>query len=79
MVSVNFQNVKVYPTSGTTNKIQAAPFPSSIEQPKTTTPAFKAEGYKDAITVRTQLTTSDEKKKYEEISKELSSKYRKKL
>lgn len=42
-------------------------------------PAFKAEAYTSAVTIRTSLTTKDEKKKYEELSNELDLKYRKKL
>lgn len=79
MVSVNFQNVKVYPTGGATEKIQTAPFSSPVEQQKVKATAFKAEAYQDAVTIRTQLTTGDEKKKYNEISKDLSSSYKKKL
>ena len=79
MVSVNFQNVKVYPTSGVAEKVQTAPFSAQTKSPEVHSPSFKAEGYTDAVTVRTQLTTSDEKKKYNEISKELSSSYKKKL
>lgn len=79
MVSVNFQNVKVYPTSGVAEKVQTAPFSAQTKPPEVHSPSFKAEGYTDAVTVRTQLTTSDEKKKYNEISKELSSSYKKKL
>lgn len=80
MVSVNFQNVKVYQTSGTADKIQTAPSSSPAEQSKLPpAPSFRAEGYQDAITVRTQLTTGEEKKMYEELSKELNSTYRKKL
>ncbi len=79
MVSVNFQNVKVYQTSGTADKIQTAPFPSASAPKQMQAPTFRAEGYHDTLTVRTQLVTSDEKKKYKEISKELSSGYRKKL
>ncbi len=79
MVSVNFQNnLKVYQTGGI-QKTQTAPFSSNetTEAPKA--PAFKAAAYTSAATVRTSLTTSDEKKKYKEISEDLDYKYRKKL
>ncbi len=79
MVSVNFQNVKVYQTSGTADITQTAPFPSVSAPKQMQAPAFRAEGYQDTLTVRTQLVTSDEKKKYKEISKELNSGYKKKL
>lgn len=79
MVSVNFQNAKVYQTSGIVNKTQSAPFSPQNETAKTSSPAFRAEAYTSAVTVRTALTTKDEKKKYKEISEELDAKYRRKL
>ena len=84
MVSVNFQNnVKVYHSNGT-EKINPVPFSisNSVEQKevsKVTNPAFRAQGYDTAVTVRTSLFTSDEKKKYKELSEVLNSKYKKKL
>ncbi len=81
MVSVNFQNnVKVYQTGGT-KKIETAPFPAQTDSTKATTtpPSFRAQAYTSAVDVRTDLVTSDEKKKYKEISEELDSKYKKKL
>ena len=84
MVSVNFQNnVKVYHSNGT-EKINPVPFSisNSVEQKevsKVTNPAFRAQGYDTAVTVRTSLITSDEKKKYKELSEVLNSKYKKKL
>ena len=62
MVSVNYQNnVKVYETSGT--KInKAAHLPVSNPQIETkNTPTFRAEAYQSAVTVRTELTTREEK------------------
>lgn len=79
MVSVNFQNVNVYPTSGVVSKAQTAPLSSQNNSEKVTSPSFRAEAYTSAVTVRTELTTKDEKKKFKEISAELDSKYRKKL
>ncbi len=81
MVSVNYQNnVKVVQTSGT-NRVQTAPLsttsPIAQEAPKQAT--FRAIGYNTAVTVRTQLVTSDEKKKFKEISEELDGKYKQKL
>lgn len=77
MVSVNFQNnLKVYQTSGVKKTNQTAPF----SDPKNkTSPSFRAEAYQSAVTVRTELTTKEEKKKFNEISQELDMKYRKKL
>lgn len=80
MVSVNFQNnVKVSQTSGT--KInQTAHFPATApNQEQKKVPTFKAAAYQSAVTVRTELTTKEEKKKYEELIVELDGKYRKKL
>ncbi len=81
MVSVNYQNyVKVVQTGGT-NKIQAAPFPVtspiSNEAPKQV--SFRAYDYNAQVSFRTQLITSDEKKKFKELSEELDGKYKKKL
>jgi hypothetical protein len=81
MVSVNFQkNVKVYQTGGP-EKIQTASFPARAEDENksVSAPTFRATTYTSALTVRTELTTSDEKKKYKELSSELNMKYRKKL
>ena len=81
MVSVNFQNnVKVYQTGGT-QKVQTAPLPAQNNDRKTvSTPvAFRAEGYQSTLTVRTELSTKSEQKKYKEISEVLSGKYKKKL
>lgn len=78
MVSVNFQNnVKVYQTGGI-QKTQTAPF-SSPESKVSEAPAFRAAAYTSAATVRTSLTTKDEKTKYKELTSELDYKYRKKL
>lgn len=79
MASVNCDNISIYQT-GRTDKIQSASQPVSnpvVELPKT--PAFKAQGYTSAVTVRTELITKDEKKKYKELTEELDGKYRKKL
>ena len=80
MVSVNFQNnVKVYQTGGI-QKTQTAPFSSTAAvQKNVSRPAFHGEAYTSAVSVRTELITSDEKKKFKEISAELDSKYKKKL
>lgn len=83
MVSVNLQtNEKVYGTGGA-KQVQTAPFPlknSAETQEKTTKlPSFKAAGDTSAVTVRTQLNTKEEKKKYEELSEAVNGKYRRKL
>ncbi|MBE7703694.1 MAG: hypothetical protein E7Z89_06565 [Cyanobacteria bacterium SIG28] len=82
MVSVNSQNEKVYLTGGT--KInQTAHFPvqnnisKPIEQQNNTT--FKSVSYQSAVSVRTELTTRDERKKYNELSEVLDLKHRKML
>ena len=85
MVSVNFNNnVKVYQTGGI-NKIQATNFPepvTPVSNPITSSPSspsFKAEPYRTTLTIRTQLITDDEKKKYKELTEALDGKYKKKL
>lgn len=84
MVSVNLQNEKVYVASGA-KEIQTAPFPLKNstspmgENDSTALPSFKAAGNTSAVTVKTQLNTSEEKKKYKELSEALNGKYRKKL
>lgn len=85
MVSVNLKaNEKVYVTGGT-KELQTAPFPlknSSINNNVTANnnlPSFRAGGSTSAVTVRTQLNTDDEKKKYKELTEAVNGKYRKKL
>ncbi len=78
MASVNFPNVNIYQTPGITKK---APADKPVSTPKEqgSAPAFRAEAYTSALTVRTRLNTKEEKKKYEELSEELDLKYRNKL
>jgi len=84
MVSVNLQNEKVYVASGA-KEVQPAPFPlkkSVATNPNiqnSELPSFRSASGTSAVTVRTQLNTSDEKKKYKELSEALNGKYRKKL
>jgi len=78
MASVDFQNVNIYNTSAVKQKTAVTP-PSASEPAVVKQPAFRAEAYTSAVTVRTRLTTRDEKKKYEELSNELDLNYRKKL
>lgn len=84
MVSVNLQNEKVYVASGA-KEVQPAPFPlkkSVATNPNVQNselPSFRSASGTSAVTVRTQLNTSDEKKKYKELSEALNGKYRKKL
>ena len=81
MAGVEFQNINnIYATTGIQQK--AAPAKSdgiNSSQAPVTKPAFRAEAYTSAVTVRTSLATRDEKKKYEELSNELHLDYRKKL
>lgn len=78
MASVDFPNINTYKSTGITNK---APVTKSVSTPeeKSSAPAFRAEAYTSAVTVRTRLNTKEEKKKYEELSEELDLKYRNKL
>ena len=80
MVSVNFQNYeKVYQFGGV-EKIKSANSPTENASKTTiTTPSFKADSYRDAISIRTTLATKEEKKQYNEIVEVLDSKYKKKL
>ncbi len=79
MVSVNFKNdVKVYQTSGPQIKA-TAPFPAEAKTVRTNNINPQQTTYSTALTIRTSLTTKDEKKKYEDLSSELDLKYRKKL
>ena len=80
MVSVNFQNYeKVYQFGGV-EKIKSANSPTqNASKTMMTTPSFKADSYRDAISIRTTLATKEEKKQYNEIVEVLDSKYKKKL
>ncbi len=84
MVSVNFNNnVKVY-QSGGVNKVETTHLPAQVAtvsnpMPPASSPSFKAEPYRTTLTIRTQLVTDDEKKKFKEISEVLDGKYKKKL
>jgi len=84
MVSVNFNNnVKVY-QSGGVNRVQPTSFnapvaPVSNPITSSTPPSFRAEPYRSTLTIRTQLVTDDEKKKYKELTEALDGKYKKKL
>lgn len=85
MVSVNLQNNVQVANLGGSKNIQAtqvqmqgnsAPSASSAY---VSNPGFKAQAYTATTATRTNLVTSDEKKKYNEIVKELDAKYRRKL
>lgn len=89
MVSVNFQNnVKVCDLSGL-YKVRTAPL--SVQNNSNnnnnnyyscqyqTPPTFRAQAYTSTLTVRTNLVTDEEKKKYKDLAAELDSKYRQKL
>lgn len=79
MVSVNLNSVNnFYPVRGvSSNPIEKKNVPQT--ESTNSAPAFRAAAYTSAVTVRTNLTTKDERKKYSEISNELDLKYRKKL
>lgn len=76
MVSVNFNSINnINPISVAESKPA-----KEVSNPQEKTPvAFKATAYKSAATVRTRLTTKDERKKYEELAEELEAPERKKL
>lgn len=71
MASVNFPNVNIYQTGGVKTKNSDSKPVSSPVKEVNTQPSFRAEAYTSALTIRTSLTTKDEKKKYEELSNEL--------
>lgn len=78
MDSVNLQNVNIYqPAKITPKSFAKASMPEVTDKQNITTPNFRA--YTSTATVRTSLTTKDERKKYEDLSNELDLKYRKKL
>ena len=78
MASVDLNSVnKIYYTGAVSNKTVQD---KNVQNTSVATaPTFRAEGYKTNATVRTSLTTKDEKKKYEALSNELELPYRKKL
>ena len=81
MVSVNLQNNVQVANLGGSKNIQATQLQvqgNSVNPATSTTvtnPAFKAHAYTTATKIRTNLVTSDEKKKYNEIVAELDAKY----
>lgn len=78
MASVDFQNVNINSISSVQPKsVSKKQVQVTGDVPQKT--AFKASAYTSAVTVRTSLTTRDEKKKYEELSNELDLSYRRKL
>ena len=80
MVSVNLQNnYNVYQTNSVRNNTTV---PISVSQQpiqRQSTQAFRAQAYSSTLNTRTELTTKEEKKKYNELVKELDKKSRKKL
>lgn len=79
MDSVKFQNLNnIYQVASIKKKAEATPIEQSSAK-ATTAPAFKAQAYTSAVTIRTSLANKDERKKYEELSSELELPYRKKL
>ena len=67
MASVNFPNVNIYQTSGVRFKNSEEKSVQKSSPSADTNPAFRAEAYTSAVTVRTSLNTKDEKKKYEAL------------
>jgi len=79
MDSVNFQNLNIYQPSGIQKKSFVTFSSDYTDNSKAETPAFRAQAYNSAVTVRTSLANKDERKKYEALSNELDLSYRKKL
>lgn len=78
MASVNINNIKFYNAQNVRLKNTES---KSTANPDATeaTPAFRAQAYKSAVTVRTSLSTKDERKKYNALSEELDAEYKRKL
>lgn len=77
---VNFNNINMRNTVGVqkyspTNNAVTSP----IRQNQPSSQTFRANAYQSTITVRTELTTKEEKKKYNELVAKLDKKYRNKL
>lgn len=78
MDSVSLKKINYYNNLSVANKKASD---TSVTDPnaETKAPAFKADMYTQPVTIRTNLTTKDEKKKYNALYEELDSKYRRKL
>lgn len=80
MAGVNFPNLNISQASGVNFKTAACNAVSApIDVGNSSQATFKAQAYTSALTVRTSLTTKDERKKYNALSNELDLTYRKKL
>ena len=79
MASVNFPNLNIYQTTGVRFKTPEDKSVSDTISKEYSNTSFRAEAYTSALTIRTSLTTKDEKKKYAALSNELDLSYRKKL
>lgn len=79
MVNVDFQTINNYPLVGVRQKVTPQTSVANAVTESEQKPTFRATAYTSAVTLRTSLTTKDEKKKYEELSNELDLSYRKKL
>ena len=78
---VNFNNsLNIYKTGITqVEKPSNQPVTNPVSAKQISPQSFKAQAYTSTVTVRTELTTKEEKKKYNELSEVLDKKYRKKL
>ncbi|MBQ7125534.1 hypothetical protein IJO12_00435, partial [bacterium] len=88
MVSVNYLNYESMNQLSGCNRLQSAPSSlknnendnkSDVRERGTDLPSFKAGALASPVTVRTELTTKEEKEKYKELSSALDAKYKKKL
>lgn len=79
MDSVQLQNLNNIYKTAAIKKTNTASVEQSSANNQPQAPAFKAQAYMSAITVRTSLANKDERKKYEDLSNELELPYRKKL
>ena len=79
MDSVQLQNLNnIYQTAAIKKKNAVTAVPST-QSGNVQAPAFNAQAYTTAVTIRTSLANKDERKMYEDLSNELELPYRKKL
>lgn len=77
---VNFNNnLNIYKTSALKNKTDKNTVTKPNENNYAKAPSFKSQAYTSTVNIRTELTTKEETKKYNELTKVLDKKYRNKL
>ena len=79
MDSVQLQNLNNIYQTAAIKKTNAVTAVQSTQSGNVQAPAFNAQAYTTAVTIRTSLANKDERKMYEDLSNELELPYRKKL